>query len=161
MPLGFLNGDGASRGCISDLPTISSVGVCSLLDYLLIIEITRKYFHLIEISWKYFHLKFGMYSSQLIITLLGGFWQKNWRETIFWWGKKLHSATCCESWIVRGQIFLGFPLFPVFQFFCFPTCFARLVFFTRNCHCFGSAGRWQSCKSGNNKIWNICLHQLD
>ena len=28
----------------------------------------------------------------------------------------------------------------VFHFFQFSTCFARLVFFTRNCHCLGSAG---------------------
>ena len=128
MPRGFLNGP---RRCISDLPTIWSAGVCSLRDHLLIIEITRKYFHLIEISWKYFHLISGMFSSQPTDykMIVGRILTKKTEERQFFGGEKASLGQLL--WILTcppGQIFLGFPLFPVFHFFVFKLVLPDLFF---------------------------------
>lgn len=107
----------ASSGCIcrwtcwfshsklAHFPIIRSVGVCSR-DHLLIIRWSFPQIFPLEIWYTCTRLTFKW--------SLGDFRQKNWGKTIYV-GKKLRSANCCEPWIVRGQIFHSFPLFPVFQ----------------------------------------------
>ena len=125
---------------LADFPIIRSVGACS-----------RD--HLLTIRWSFPQI----FPFQIWLT-------RKWLLGVFC-KEKLRKDNLCREKASLGQLLwtlncpgANFPQFSTFS--SFPACFARLVFFTRNCHCLGSAGRRRCFKSANNKIWNLPAYNI-